>query len=260
MTVVISSIFAEARRFVLDTGITWIFRFLLCAALFTWAVEYAPCQIDSTQILPQTFVVSKRQLLTPEKVQNAIERAHECFLQRRYELAQKEVQRALDICPHCALALTFQGIINMRARNYAEAAHAFQQAIQDDPSSGSAYLGLGTVYNTQGRFNEALTPLDRAAPFLPSSWLLHFENALAHLGVGESKAGLRDVAFAEGFTGRDPEKLSGVAYLRGVAATQLRDYNGARRYLEDAIRYDQGGTFATLAKKRLEQVGNYLSR
>jgi tetratricopeptide (TPR) repeat protein len=232
---------------------------LFGAALLAWAAETAWCQVGSTQSLVQNSsaqpIVSKNQLLTPEKAQRAMDRAQADFLNGRYESAQKYVQRALDICPHCAMAFTFQGILNLHGGDYADAAQAFQRAIEEDPSSGSAYLGLGIVYNTQGRFKEAIVPFDRAAPLLQSSWLFHFETALAHLGAGESEEGLRDITFADRLTESDPLKLSGIAYLRGVAHFQLRDYNGANRYLEEAVRHDPNGTYALLAKRRLEQLG-----
>jgi tetratricopeptide (TPR) repeat protein len=195
-------------------------------------MQPAHSQIDSHSFpahnSPAQQVVSKNQLLTPEKVQKAMARARERFLHGRYESAQKEIQRALDICPHCASALTFQGVLNLQGHNYPEAARSFQRAIDEDPAAGPAYLGIGVVYNAQARFKEALVVFDRAAPFLPDTWLLPFECALAHLGVGESTAGLREISHAEGLAGSDPAKLSGVAFLHGVAESQLKEYDRAK--------------------------------
>lgn len=264
MRAVKCSLYTDMRPFVLGAGIWRRFR-LFGAALLILPVKFAPCQIDSRRppaqvSTAQKMVVSKNQLGAPQKAQKAISRAQEDFLHGRYELAQKDVQRALDISPHYGLALTFQGIINLRSGNSAEAASAFQRAIDEDPSSGSAYLGLGIIFNDQGRFREAIVPLDRAAPLLTSSWLLHFENAWAHLGIGESAAGLRDATSAEGFAESDPAKLSGVAYLRGMAHFQLRDYSGANRYFEEAVRHDPKGAFAILAKQRVQQIRDYLTQ
>ena len=169
-------------------------------------------------------------------------------------MAEKEVQRALDICPHYGLGLAFQGIIDLQTGNNLKAQNAFQRAIDEDPTLGAAYLGLGLIFNHQGRFKEATVPFDRAAPLLPASWLLHFESAWAHFGIGEFAAGLRDATSAEGLSERDPEKLSGVAYLRGIAQFQMRDYSEAHRYFEDAVRHDPKGTFATLAQRRMQQI------
>ena len=231
---------------------------LLGAALMVLAMQPAHSQVDSNsfpvQNSPAEQLVSKNQLLAPEKAQKAMARASEHFLHGRYESAQKEIQRALDICPHCASALTFEGVLNLQSHNYPEAARSFQQAIDEDPAAGPAYLGIGVVYNAQARFKEALAVFDRAAPFLPDSWLLPFECALAHLGVGESMAGLREMSHAEGLAGSDPAKLSGVAYLHGVAEFQLKHYDAATQFFEEAIKHDPKGTFARLAKEHLDRI------
>ena len=231
---------------------------LLSAALLVLAMQPAYSQIDSNsfpvQNSPAQQLVSKNQLLAPEKAQKAMARAREHFLHGHYESAQKEIQRALDTCPHCASALTFQGVLNLQGHNYPEAARSFQQAIDEDSAAGSAYLGIGVVYNAQARFKEALVVFDRAAPLLPDSWLLPFECALAHLGVGESIAGLREISHAEELAGTDPAKLSGVAYLHGVAESQLKHYDGAKNFFEKAIKHDPEGTFARLAKGHLDRI------
>lgn len=226
------------------------------AALFIGAAECAHSQLDSLQLPASTqAVVSKNQLLIPEKARKALERAQVDFLHGRYESAQERLRRALEIYPHCALAFTFQGILDLQRGKSFEASHAFQRAIEEDPSSGSAYIGMGIVYNTQGRFRDALAQFDRAAPFSQGSWLGYFEEAWAHLNIGEYDAAVAAILRAEKFAGTDPERLSGLAYLRGVARCQLRDYEAGNRYLQEAVRRDPDGAFAVLARKRLERPG-----
>ena len=242
----------------LGTRVTTMAHFL-GTALLIGAVECAYCQVDfvelPTHLSSTQGVISKNQLLIPEKAQKAMDRAQVDFLQGRYESAQRDVQRALEIYPHCALAFTFQGILDLRDGNLSESAQAFQRAINEDPAAGSAYIGLGVIYNTESRFKDAIALFDRAAPFSQGSWLLYFEAALAHLGIGEYDAGLKDITRAERFTGGDQEKLSGVAYLRGVAQCQLRDYAGGTGFFQEAMRQDPNGTFSTLARRRLERLG-----
>src|SRR5579864_272589 len=144
MRTVTFSTFKYKRHFVLRIGMWWRFR-IFGAALLALAATSALCQVDASRLPAQVstaerMVVSKNQLRAPQKAQKAIDRAHEDFRHGRYELAEKDVQRALSICPHYGLALTFQGIIDLRSGKDAEAASAFQRAIDEDPSSGSAYL------------------------------------------------------------------------------------------------------------------------
>jgi tetratricopeptide (TPR) repeat protein len=238
--------------------------YLLGTVLLVCAPGSGSCQIDLSQLPPNDSpaqqLVSKNELLTPEKAQREFERAHKDFLHRHYDAAQEDVQRALAICPHCGLAFTFQGILNLHAQKYLQAAQAFQRAIDEDPESGPAYLGLGVIFNAQGRFKEALIPLDRAAPFLQSVWILSFETAAAHLGVGDSDTGLRDISRAEALTRGDKWKQSGVAYLSGVARFQLKDFGSAKRFFDEAVKHDPNGTFAMLARKSLAQCDPLISK
>lgn len=232
-----------------------------CALLvipFVWTVKPCLSQVTPNQIPVQNiwsqYLVSKNQLLTPEKALKATDRAREDLWKGRKESARKEVQRALAVAPHCALALNLQGIMGLEDRDYTEAVHAFQQSINEDPTLGPAYLGLGIAFAAEGRFREALIPLDRAAALLPGSWITYFETALARLGLHESLTGLRQIAYAERFAGADVQKISAVAYLRGVAYLQLNDLSSAKEFLLQAVQRDPNGTYAVLAQRSLNSL------
>jgi tetratricopeptide (TPR) repeat protein len=203
--------------------------------------------------------VSTNQLLTPERAQKATERAREALLRGRYEEAQKQVTRALEICPNCAIALTLQGIMKIEGKNYAEAAQTFQQAINADPTLGAAYLGLGQAYNSLGRFKEALAPLARLDAILPGTWDAHCEIAVAHLGMGESEAALQDIRRAERVRRIDRQSRSALSYLRAIARLQMNDYRSAKSALEEVIEQDPKGEYAMRSRQLLEQLSARLT-
>ena len=257
------SIWSYGRNLMQEARISWFLR-VLSVLLLVWIVEPGLSQVTSNQIVdqnsPTRYVVSKNQLLTPEKALKATDRARGDLLHGKQESARKEIQRALDISPHCAVALSLHGIVSYQDKDYSEAAHAFQRSIEEDPTLGTAYLGLGTVFMSQGRFREALIPLDRAAALLPDSWLTHFQTALAYLGLRESMSSLKEIADAERFAGNDAERGSGFAYLRGVAYLQLKDYGAAKKSWQQAVDSCPDGAYALLARKRLEQVNPFVNK
>ena len=203
--------------------------------------------------------VSAKQLLTPEKAQKATDRAREALLHGRYEEAQKQVTRALEICPNCAIALTLQGIMKLGGKDYAEAAQTFQQAIDADPQLGAAYLGLGQAYNSMGRFKEALAPLARLDTLLPGTWAADCETAVAHLGMGESEAALQYVTRAEQVRSVDRLNRSALSYVRAIARLQMNDYSRAKSDLEEVIEEDPKGEYGVRARKILEQLSTRLT-
>jgi tetratricopeptide (TPR) repeat protein len=236
------------------------FTFLIMASSF----RFASAQADMTELKDTNpaarHLVSVNQLLTPEKARKALEKAKDAILRGRYEDAQNQLKRALDIFPDCAIAFALQGLIKEESGDIPEAAHSFQQAIDADPSLGAAYLGLGQSYNLQHRYSEAQIPLDRATALMPSAWLVHVEAATAKLGTRDSDAGLKELALAEQFIEDDPNARSEVAYLQGVAHQQLKDYVQAKGDLEKSIKYDRGGRYAPLARKAMDELSKYLGR
>jgi tetratricopeptide (TPR) repeat protein len=248
----------RGRRRILAVATGWY----LMAAMVASCALCASAQIDSIEFMrgsppeSQQFV-STNQLLTPKKAQKATEHAREALLRGRYQEAQKQVTRALEICPNCAIALTLQGIMKMD-ENYAEAAHTFQQAINADPTLGAAYIGLGHTYNMLGRFKEALVPLARGDEILPAAWVAHFDTAVAHLGIGESEAALQEITRAEQ-NGVDRQSRSALLYLRAKARLQLNDYSQARAALEEVIKQDPKGEYGMLAQQALEQLSARLT-
>jgi len=257
------SIWSYGRNLTREARISWFLR-VLSVLLLVWIVEPGLSQVSSNQIVdqnsPSRYVVSKNQLLTPEKALKATYRAREDLLHGKHESARKEIQRALDISPHCALALSLHGIVSYQDKDDAEAARAFQRSIDEDPTFGAAYLGLGTVLISEGRFREALIPLDRAVSQLPDSWLTHFQIAFAHLSLRESVSGLKEIGNAERFAGNDEEARSGLAYLRGVAYLQLNNSVAARESLQQAVGSSPNGAYAPLARKSLEQLNPFVEK
>ena len=129
--------------------------------------------------------------------------------------------------------------MNLSRTNFVDADMAFQQAINAEPAFGPAYFGLGMAYTSQGRFKEALIPLDRATSFLPSSWIVYFESAVAHLGLGEPEAALKEISYAERFTGTDPKKKAGISYLRGMDSFEMKALSRSEGELNEAVRRDR---------------------
>ena len=134
------------------------------------------------------------------------EKAVQAFRHERPDSALQETERALDVSPRCAIALTLHGGVHLSRTNLAQTSDNFQRAIDTDSSLGAPYLGLAMVYMSQGRSKGALVPLDRAAALLPNSRTVHFEAALAHLDLRDPGTALKEIAYAERFMGADLKK------------------------------------------------------
>ena len=231
---------------------------LLGILILVSCIGSASAQRDESQFLNRNSqaqqVVSTNQLLAPRKAQQETERARQDILRGHLDSAQKELTSALNVAPHYGVALAMQGAVYLETGNIESAATAFQNAIDEDPSLGAAYLGAGMVLMAKGRFKEALTPLDRAASLVPNSWYMHLETGLAHLGLGNTNAATKEADLAEQSAGADPERNSGVAYLRAMVSKVMKDSDRTKKYLAEAISRNPDGYYASLAKRGTDRI------
>ena len=225
---------------------------LVCSA---WP---SSAQTDSAHLIVRNSsgapTVSRNQLLAPDKAVRAIQRARKDIVDGQLESAQKEITRALDLAPHFAVAKFMHRAIDITADNYASAATLFQEAIDEDPALGGAYVGMAVVLIHEQRLQAALPQLDRAEGLLPGVWFVRFAKAWAQLGLGNTEAALKQAQLAERIAGADAEKRSGVSYLRVMVCIHLNDVASGREYLAEAVERDRDGQYAALASKEMERL------
>lgn len=225
---------------------------LICSVGCSFAQIDASHLIDRSSSSPQT--VSRNQLLAPRKAWRAIERAHKDIVDGHLESAEKEIALALDIAPHFAVAKALQGAIDLETENYEEGRNYFQQAIDDDPALGGAYVGMAVVLIHQGRFQSALLLLNRAEGLLSGAWLVHFAKGCAQLELGDTDAALKQADSAERIAGTDSEEKSGTSYLRAMVSIHKNDIDAAKEYLAEAVARNRGGQYAVLANREIDRL------
>ncbi len=230
----------------------------LGALLLICSAETLLSQIDHGQLTGRNSsslaIVSKNQLLAPEKALRAIKRAQAEISGGHIEQAEKDIARALEIAPHFAVAKVMQGAIDIDRGNFDAASTLFQQAIDDDPALGGAYAGMAVVLFHERRFQTALPLLDLAEGFLPGASFVHFAKAWTQMELGNTDAALKQADVAEQIAGTDAGKRSAVSYLRAIASLRLNDVAAARRHLVEVIARDRGGQYAALANLELERL------
>jgi tetratricopeptide (TPR) repeat protein len=228
------------------------------ALLFVFWAASAFAQMDPPQFIGRnpsgTQTVSRNQLLAPGKAVRAIQRAQKYIVGGQLQSARKEIAGALDIAPHFAIAEVMQGAIDLKAENYDGAANLFQQAIDDDPALGGAYLGMSVVLIHQGRFQTAVSLLDRAERLLPDAWFVHFAKGWAQMETGNPEAALKQAGLAERIARADSERRSGASYLRAMVSIHIKDVNSAREHLAEAVSRDPGGQYASLAQIEIHRL------
>ena len=195
--------------------------------------------------------VSIAAMMVPMKAREAYNRARQGFIEGKAERAQKYLDRALQLCPQFAEALTLRGIIEMQANQFQAAQRDLEESIRNDTNYGPEYTVLGAIYNSEGRFDDALRTLDHGTAISPASWQTYVEMAKASIGKTQYQQGLQFAARAEqlGGAGFAPLHL-----LKAYAMIPLRFYEDARQELQAYLRQEPKGKNAEQAERLLAHL------
>jgi tetratricopeptide (TPR) repeat protein len=195
--------------------------------------------------------VSLAAMMVPSKARDAYDKARQGLTSGKSDQAQRHLDRALQLYPDFAEALTLRAIIETRDRRFQAAHQDLERAIQVDANYGPAYTVLGAVYNSEGLFDRALRTLDHGAVVSPGVWQTYFELARASIGKGQYEQGLQFAARAEQLNGSG---FALVHLLKAYAMIPLRLYQDAKRELQTYLTQEPKGTGAEQAQRLLGRL------
>jgi len=195
--------------------------------------------------------ISVSQYRVPEKAREEFMKAREAGAKSQMEEAQKHLQRALEIYPNYADALTLRAIFKLSERDAAAAVNDTQKAIQADGSYAMAYTVLGAALNVNGSFDEALRVLQRSESLAPDAWQTYYEQGKAYLGKSDYQASMQQLDKAASLAqGQFPM----IHVVRARALMGLNQNADAASELEKYLAKEPNGEEAAQARAMLEKV------
>jgi tetratricopeptide (TPR) repeat protein len=165
--------------------------------------------------------------------------------------AQNHVAKALEIYPQYADALTMRAILKLAARNAEGAVQDLEQAIQYDGSYAMAYLVLGSAFNSEAKFDDAIRALQRGETLSPDAWQAYFEMGKAYLGKTDYPAALHQLDRAQSLA---PPDYQLIRLIRAHVLMQMDRYAEAVTDLQTYLDKNPEGADAELAQKMLDEA------
>ncbi len=96
--------------------------------------------------------------------------------------AKQSIERALQLNPNLSDAYSARALIEFLAeRNWTAAQASLEKALELNPNNADAYLRYGYFLIANGKFDDALARLERAAQLNPLSPIVKTDIALTHL-------------------------------------------------------------------------------
>jgi len=195
--------------------------------------------------------VSVSQYQVPEKARVALQKAREANAKGKREEAQKQLDKALEIDPRYADALTFRGVLKMDANDLPGAIADLQDAISADGNYGLAYIVMGAVFNIELKFDDAIRVLERGQSLSPDSWQAYFEMGKALLAKGQYEASLRQFDRAQTLLAND---VPVIHLAKARALLGVRNYPDAATELQAFLAKEPQGPRSQEAQKLLAQA------
>ncbi len=196
--------------------------------------------------------VSAAQLSIPGKARNALQKAWDALGKNKLVDAARYIEKALVFCPRYAEALTMRAMLELQGNSREMALADAEKAIEYDPNYGTAYIILGSAYNSLGRFDDAVRTLDHGIAITPDTWQGYYEMSKALLAKGDSVAALHQAEKASSLLG--PLNYPALHLVKAYAYIRLKNQSAASAELEAYQRLEPQGHMSAEAKQMLEKL------
>lgn len=195
--------------------------------------------------------ISVVQYRIPAKAREEYRKAHELIAKARMDEAGKHLDKALELCPNYADALTLRGVVELNQQDSQAAIIDLDRAIKADGNYAMAYMVMGSALNMQSKFDEAIRVLQRGESLAPNYWQAYFEMAKAFIGKADYPSALRQLERAENIA---PIEYPLIHLLRAQALLSLKQYPEAATALQAYLQKDPQGANSQQARKMLERA------
>ena len=122
------------------------------------------------------------------------------------EAAKREFEEELKVDPSDASAEFMLGEMARQAARWDEAAAHFARASKLDEGFAEAYLGLGIALNSEGKFSDAVAPLESYVKLDPSDPAGHYQLATAYARTGRKPDAEREIALQHEAEAKNPQQ------------------------------------------------------
>jgi predicted Zn-dependent protease len=211
-------------------------------------------RLPTTQAMAQSGgrqTVSLSQMKVPGRARKFFDKALSAFRSAHLDDAFNLVQKALATCPDYAQALTLRGILSLQKGDTKSAQPDLEKAVELDYSDTTSFIALASLYNTEGKFDDAFKVLDHGMSMHPESWQGWMETARAQIGRRHYDDALKALARGDRYF---PSDNTHIYLLRAQAFIGTRNYPAAISQLEAFLGKERSGPNVDIAQKTLAHL------
>lgn len=201
--------------------------------------------------------VSVGQLKVPDKAREEDKKARQALEKKDIASAAKHVEKALQIAPQYAAALTTRALLELDGDKTGAAVADLEKAVKDDAGYGLSFLVLGAAYNQLQHFDDAIRALDHGVALMPNYWQGYFELGKAYLGKNDLTHAQEQI---DQCAKRAPADYAPLHLVRANLDLALKNYPAAMTELEAFLDREPNGANSMQARQTLGQVKAFLAK
>jgi len=194
---------------------------------------------------------STTDLAAPKKARKEYEQGHDALQAKDYAGARKHFEKAVEMDPCYARALTELGVVLSLEGELASAETSLQKSIHCDGEFLEPYIQLGILLDVERKYSESESILQQGLRVAQSDWQLYYRLGDAHQGLGKYREAEQEYLKAESLSAAVPPEV----HVRlADAYLQQKEYDQAYTELQTYLKIAPDGPLAAQARSLLPQV------
>jgi len=197
--------------------------------------------------------VSATTLAAPKDARKAYEKGLAFAKKNKFDEAQTELQKAVMLYPHYALAWCDLGKVQASLGKLDEARKSFDQSIQADQKYVPPYIDIARLQLRAKQWQELADTSGKAVKLDPFSYPdAFFWNAVANYNLHNISAAEESARRAQKLDTR--HQIPQVSHLLGVILADRREYSGDAEQMRAYLKFAPGAQDAGSVRSQLEEI------
>ena len=203
------------------------------------------------------LTISATSQMAPKDAKKALEKGRNDIKKQKWNDAQRELEKAVDIYPKYAAAWFELGRVQEQQKDIEGARKSYAQSLAADSKYVNPYLQLAALSMHDQKWQDVADETDRMLRLnpidFPQAWLF---NSIANYYL--RKMDVAEKSAREGISRDGAHHYPMMNHLLGVILAQKQDYAGAVAQLRDYLHYAPNATDTEEVKKQLAEVEKFV--
>jgi tetratricopeptide (TPR) repeat protein len=197
--------------------------------------------------------ISATSMLAPKDAKKAYEKGSQANRKRKWQDAQKQLAKAVELYPKYAAAWFELGVAHQGLNNVEEARKAYEQSLASDAKYLKPYMRLAEMSFREQKWQEVADTTDRLLRLDPVDFPhAYLFNSIANFSL--RKLDVAEKSAREGLK-LDPEhRIPKLEHVLGVILANKQDYPTAAQHMRNYLTHAPQAGDADTVRKQLSEI------